>query len=202
MKPTLDQMSSMHALWVARISSHLLSNARNRCETSPTDCRLWHCHYIIVFPQLNAMIPRIHLLYPLTLVRGIWEDVMSQAHSFITSSWTFYLQADDGKVVIFQVCKEKAITVFYKVCMKPSSVFYPLLNRLNLKSSFSVRLSWKEMLKRTQRKAVGHQSSFCFFFKSTCIFFLHRQLVNSHGSPDKIIIFSHQTFQICVKTLR
>uniref|UniRef100_H3C0Z9 Transmembrane protein 59 n=1 Tax=Tetraodon nigroviridis TaxID=99883 RepID=H3C0Z9_TETNG len=52
--------------------------------------------------QLDAMMPRIHLLYPLTLVRGFWEDVMNQAHSLITSSWTFYLQADDGKVVIFQ----------------------------------------------------------------------------------------------------
>ncbi|KAL0966552.1 hypothetical protein UPYG_G00296620 [Umbra pygmaea] len=52
--------------------------------------------------QLVAMMPRIHLLYPLTLVRGFWEDVMSQAHNFISSSWTFYLQADDGKVVIFQ----------------------------------------------------------------------------------------------------
>ncbi|XP_042353956.1 transmembrane protein 59 [Plectropomus leopardus] len=52
--------------------------------------------------QLEAMMPRIHLLYPLTLVRGFWEDMMSQAHSFITSTWTFYLQADDGKVVIFQ----------------------------------------------------------------------------------------------------
>ncbi|XP_056277202.1 transmembrane protein 59 isoform X1 [Pseudoliparis swirei] len=52
--------------------------------------------------QLEAMMPRIHLLHPLTLVRGLWEDVMSQAHSFITSTWTFYLQADDGKVVIFQ----------------------------------------------------------------------------------------------------
>ncbi|XP_053186537.1 transmembrane protein 59 [Scomber japonicus] len=52
--------------------------------------------------QLEAMMPRIHLLYPLTLVRGFWDDMMSQAHSFITSSWTFYLQADDGKVVIFQ----------------------------------------------------------------------------------------------------
>lgn len=49
------------------------------------------------------MMPRIHMLYPLTLVRGFWDDVMSQAHNFITSSWTFYLQADDGKVVIFQV---------------------------------------------------------------------------------------------------
>ncbi|KAJ8274312.1 hypothetical protein COCON_G00089370 [Conger conger] len=52
--------------------------------------------------QLLAMMPRIHLLYPLTLVRGFWNDVMSSAHNFITSSWTFYLQADDGRVVIFQ----------------------------------------------------------------------------------------------------
>lgn len=52
--------------------------------------------------QLTMMMPKIHLLYPLTLVKGFWEDMMSQAHSFITSSWTFYLQADDGKVVIFQ----------------------------------------------------------------------------------------------------
>lgn len=52
--------------------------------------------------QLLAMMPRIHLLYPLTLVRGFWEDMMNQAHEFIASSWTFYLQADDGKVVVFQ----------------------------------------------------------------------------------------------------
>uniref|UniRef100_A0A4W5L730 Transmembrane protein 59 n=1 Tax=Hucho hucho TaxID=62062 RepID=A0A4W5L730_9TELE len=52
--------------------------------------------------QLLSMMPRIHLLYPLTLVRGFWDDVMSQAHSLISSSWTFYLQADDGKLVIFQ----------------------------------------------------------------------------------------------------
>ncbi|XP_062260616.1 transmembrane protein 59 [Platichthys flesus] len=52
--------------------------------------------------QLEAMMPRIHMLYPLTLVRGFWDDVMSQAHTIITSTWTFYLQADDGRVVIFQ----------------------------------------------------------------------------------------------------
>ncbi|KAK5889331.1 hypothetical protein CesoFtcFv8_015344 [Champsocephalus esox] len=59
--------------------------------------------------QLEAMMPRIHMLYPLTLVRGLWEDVMNQAHSFITSTWTFYLQADDGKVVIFQFEVEKEV---------------------------------------------------------------------------------------------
>ncbi|MED6236508.1 Transmembrane protein 59 [Ataeniobius toweri] len=66
------------------------------------------CHNQLPFAeqrqdQLEAMMPRIHLLYPLTLVRGFWDDVMSQAQGFITSTWTFYLQADDGKVVVFQV---------------------------------------------------------------------------------------------------
>ncbi|XP_074953676.1 transmembrane protein 59 isoform X1 [Phalacrocorax aristotelis] len=52
--------------------------------------------------QLMSLMPRIHLLFPLTLVRSFWSDVMDSAQSFITSSWTFYLQADDGKIVIFQ----------------------------------------------------------------------------------------------------
>uniref|UniRef100_G3PX59 Transmembrane protein 59 n=1 Tax=Gasterosteus aculeatus TaxID=69293 RepID=G3PX59_GASAC len=64
--------------------------------------------------QLEAMMPRIHMLYPMTLVRGFWDDVMNQAHSFITSTWTFYLQADDGKTEphvqffsLFEVEKEE-----------------------------------------------------------------------------------------------
>ncbi|XP_076831835.1 transmembrane protein 59 [Brachyhypopomus gauderio] len=65
--------------------------------------------------QLLAMMPRIHLLYPLTLVRGFWDDVMSQAHSFITSSWTFYLQADDGKVVVFQTAPQVQFVPEYEL---------------------------------------------------------------------------------------
>ncbi|XP_077581317.1 transmembrane protein 59 [Stigmatopora nigra] len=52
--------------------------------------------------QLEAMIPKIHMLYPLILVRGFWEDLVNQAHLFITATWTFYVQADDGKVIVFQ----------------------------------------------------------------------------------------------------
>ncbi|KFO20950.1 Transmembrane protein 59 [Fukomys damarensis] len=52
--------------------------------------------------QLMSLMPRMHLLFPLTLVRSFWSDMMGSAQSFITSSWTFYLQADDGKIVIFQ----------------------------------------------------------------------------------------------------
>ncbi|XP_057713512.1 transmembrane protein 59 [Corythoichthys intestinalis] len=57
--------------------------------------------------QLEAMMPRIHMLHPLMLVRGLWEDMINQAHTFITSTWTFYVQADDGKVVVFQFETEK-----------------------------------------------------------------------------------------------
>uniref|UniRef100_A0A6I8N2B0 Transmembrane protein 59 n=1 Tax=Ornithorhynchus anatinus TaxID=9258 RepID=A0A6I8N2B0_ORNAN len=52
--------------------------------------------------QLMSLTPRMHLLFPLTLVRSFWSDVMDSAQSLISSSWTFYLQADDGKIVIFQ----------------------------------------------------------------------------------------------------
>lgn len=68
--------------------------------------------------QLEAMMPRMHLLYPLTLVRGLWEDVMNQAHSFITSSWTLYLQVDDGKVVIFQVWFDSNVWFNGTLCLQ------------------------------------------------------------------------------------
>ncbi|KAI1236860.1 hypothetical protein IHE44_0015116 [Lamprotornis superbus] len=59
--------------------------------------------------QLMSLMPRIHLLFPLTLVRSFWSDMMDSAQSFITSSWTFYLQADDGKIVIFQTDAQGAL---------------------------------------------------------------------------------------------
>ncbi|XP_009886169.1 PREDICTED: transmembrane protein 59-like, partial [Charadrius vociferus] len=36
------------------------------------------------------------------LVSTFCNDIVSSAQSFISSTWTFYLQADDGKVVVFQ----------------------------------------------------------------------------------------------------
>uniref|UniRef100_A0A3Q1ESS6 Transmembrane protein 59 n=1 Tax=Acanthochromis polyacanthus TaxID=80966 RepID=A0A3Q1ESS6_9TELE len=100
--------------------------------------------------QLEVMMPRIHLLYPLTLVRGFWEDVMSQAHSFITSTWTFYLQADDGKVVIFQ--SEPQVKFFpqlelergeepHKSC-KPSIQFHSILPHKINTCTFLFRNPW------------------------------------------------------------
>ncbi|KAG8454830.1 hypothetical protein GDO86_001157 [Hymenochirus boettgeri] len=36
------------------------------------------------------------------LISGFCSDIVNSAQSFISSTWTFYLQADDGKVVVFQ----------------------------------------------------------------------------------------------------
>ncbi|XP_018583577.1 transmembrane protein 59-like [Scleropages formosus] len=38
------------------------------------------------------------------------SDIISSAQSFISSTWTFYLQADDGKVVVFQSQPETEYT--------------------------------------------------------------------------------------------
>ncbi|XP_077126410.1 transmembrane protein 59-like [Ranitomeya variabilis] len=38
----------------------------------------------------------------LDLISGFCNDIVSSAQSFISSTWTFYLQSDDGKVVVFQ----------------------------------------------------------------------------------------------------
>ncbi|NXI59067.1 TM59L protein, partial [Chloroceryle aenea] len=37
-----------------------------------------------------------------SLVSTFCNDIVSSAQNFISSTWTFYLQADDGKVVVFQ----------------------------------------------------------------------------------------------------
>ncbi|XP_072450537.1 transmembrane protein 59-like isoform X2 [Chiloscyllium punctatum] len=39
-------------------------------------------------------------------VSTLCSDIVSSAQSFISSTWTFYLQADDGKVVVFQAHPE------------------------------------------------------------------------------------------------
>uniref|UniRef100_A0A8C0HEC0 Transmembrane protein 59 like n=1 Tax=Chelonoidis abingdonii TaxID=106734 RepID=A0A8C0HEC0_CHEAB len=45
------------------------------------------------------------------LVSSFCNDIVSSAQSFISSTWTFYLQADDGKVVVFQVGQDHAAEV-------------------------------------------------------------------------------------------
>ena len=59
--------------------------------------------------------------------------MVDTAQSFITSSWTFYLQADDGKIVIFQ--------------SKPEIQYAPELEQepTNLKDSSLSKMSYLQM---------------------------------------------------------
>ena len=58
---------------------------------------------------------------------------MDSAQSFITSSWTFYLQVDDGKIVIFQ--------------SKPEIQYAPQLEQepTNLRESSLSKMSYLQM---------------------------------------------------------
>lgn len=53
--------------------------------------------------QLKALTNRPKPVSVMEALFGWCNDIVSSAQSFMSSSWTFYLQADDGKVVVFQV---------------------------------------------------------------------------------------------------
>ncbi|XP_049588225.1 transmembrane protein 59-like [Syngnathus scovelli] len=52
--------------------------------------------------KLKAMTLRPKPPSVMEAVSSWCNDIVSSAQSFISSTWTFYLQADDGKVVVFQ----------------------------------------------------------------------------------------------------
>ncbi|XP_034036105.1 LOW QUALITY PROTEIN: transmembrane protein 59-like [Thalassophryne amazonica] len=52
--------------------------------------------------KLKAMTLRPKHPTVMEAVSSWCNDIVSSAQSFISSTWTFYLQADDGKVVVFQ----------------------------------------------------------------------------------------------------
>uniref|UniRef100_A0A673JBK2 Transmembrane protein 59-like n=1 Tax=Sinocyclocheilus rhinocerous TaxID=307959 RepID=A0A673JBK2_9TELE len=52
--------------------------------------------------QLKALTNRPKPISVMDAVSSWCNDIVSSAQSFISSTWTFYLQADDGKVVVFQ----------------------------------------------------------------------------------------------------
>ncbi|XP_041061011.1 transmembrane protein 59-like isoform X1 [Carcharodon carcharias] len=56
--------------------------------------------------QLLTTPPEAPSLSIFDYVSTLCSDIVSSAQSFISSTWTFYLQADDGKVVIFQAHPE------------------------------------------------------------------------------------------------
>ncbi|XP_007897068.1 transmembrane protein 59-like [Callorhinchus milii] len=52
--------------------------------------------------QLQIATPKEHAPSIFDYISNLCSDIVSSAQSFISSTWTFYLQADDGKVVVFQ----------------------------------------------------------------------------------------------------
>ncbi|XP_062868795.1 transmembrane protein 59-like isoform X2 [Trichomycterus rosablanca] len=52
--------------------------------------------------KLKALTNRPKPVSVIDAFSGWCNDIVSSAQSFISSTWTFYLQADDGKVVVFQ----------------------------------------------------------------------------------------------------
>ncbi|XP_072275781.1 transmembrane protein 59 [Pyxicephalus adspersus] len=52
--------------------------------------------------ELSDMVPRIHILFPLAMVRVLWGDMIDSAQNIISPSWTFYFQADNGHILLAQ----------------------------------------------------------------------------------------------------
>ncbi|KAE8610293.1 hypothetical protein XENTR_v10012072 [Xenopus tropicalis] len=52
--------------------------------------------------ELADLAPRIHILFPLAFVGAFMRDMMDSAQSFINPSWTFYVQADNGRIIVVQ----------------------------------------------------------------------------------------------------
>ncbi|XP_023653790.1 transmembrane protein 59-like [Paramormyrops kingsleyae] len=68
---------------------------RKGCENQPTAAESER-------RKLKALMRRSKPLSVMDLLSGWCSDIVSSAQSFISSTWTFYLQADDGKVLVFQ----------------------------------------------------------------------------------------------------
>ncbi|XP_071985257.1 transmembrane protein 59 [Engystomops pustulosus] len=65
------------------------------------------CHSQMPFAEkrqeeLSDLMPRIHLLFPLTMVRAFWSDMMDSTQNLVSSSWTFFIQADNGHILVVQ----------------------------------------------------------------------------------------------------
>ncbi|XP_014893215.1 transmembrane protein 59-like [Poecilia latipinna] len=71
-------------------------------EACSTGCASQPSEPEILRRKLRAMTLRPKPPSVMEAVSSWCNDIVSSAQSFISSTWTFYLQADDGKVVVFQ----------------------------------------------------------------------------------------------------
>ncbi|XP_016382503.1 transmembrane protein 59-like [Sinocyclocheilus rhinocerous] len=71
-------------------------------EACSTGCASQPAEPEIKRRKLKALTNRPKPISVMDAVSSWCNDIVSSAQSFISSTWTFYLQADDGKVVVFQ----------------------------------------------------------------------------------------------------
>ncbi|XP_051979683.1 transmembrane protein 59-like [Xyrauchen texanus] len=71
-------------------------------EACSTGCASQPAEPEIKRRKLKALTNRPKPISVMDAVSSWCSDIVSSAQSFISSTWTFYLQADDGKVVVFQ----------------------------------------------------------------------------------------------------
>ncbi|XP_076880657.1 transmembrane protein 59-like [Brachyhypopomus gauderio] len=71
-------------------------------EACSTGCSSQPAEPEIKRRKLKALTNRPKPVSVMDAVSSWCNDIVSSAQSFISSTWTFYLQADDGKVVVFQ----------------------------------------------------------------------------------------------------
>lgn len=97
-----------------------LNKTKLECESACTEAYpqsseqyacLLGCHSQMPFAEkrqeeLSDMMPRIHILFPLTMVQALWSDMMDSAQNLMTASWTFYVQADNGRILVVQTQPE------------------------------------------------------------------------------------------------
>ncbi|CAG14058.1 unnamed protein product, partial [Tetraodon nigroviridis] len=101
--------------------------------------------------KLRAMTLRPKPPSVMEAVSSWCSDIVSSAQSFISSTWTFYLQADDGKVVVFQ--GEKQIDQFPDKTKAGEIYQSKTIDSLGLKRNLS-----QALLRASQRWSTLRQS--------------------------------------------
>uniref|UniRef100_UPI00358F5B57 transmembrane protein 59-like n=1 Tax=Myxine glutinosa TaxID=7769 RepID=UPI00358F5B57 len=88
--------------------------------------------------QLAAMFPHMHTL---SLLGSSWARLLDSADGLLSSSWTFYMQADDGCVVMFQSQPGLYLEFREKV---PDGLDEPHKSQLNtqVRTDISSRSQW------------------------------------------------------------
>ncbi|XP_072924610.1 transmembrane protein 59-like [Hemitrygon akajei] len=75
--------------------------------------------------QLLTITPEASSFSLFDYVSNLCSDFVNSAQSFISSTWTFYLQADDGKVVVFQANPEVEFSSLELVPSRPNEAENP-----------------------------------------------------------------------------